>query len=187
MFVKVFWLASLIICFLFLGTFSTAFAGAPVIYTSNGNGLWNSAGTWLHPNPDPMLSPLTGVPGVGDSKFINHIVTVSSPTSNSGFAQVSGSLIIGSTFTNTGFFDGVTTNGVINFGTVTVNNGAIYQNSGLFDNISGATLTINTGGNFNNLGTANTHFHNEQALVVVDGILTNQADIQICGSIPKIY
>jgi hypothetical protein len=89
-----------------------------------------------------MLPALPGVPGVGDIKFVSHVVTASSPVSNSGLIQVSGSLIVDTTFTNTGFYDGINTNGLVNFGTVTVTTNGVYQNSGLFDNIGGATLTI---------------------------------------------
>ncbi|MDH3276597.1 MAG: hypothetical protein OEM21_00675 [Nitrosopumilus sp.] len=172
---KVFWISTLIISFLFLGTFSTAFAGVPVTYSTVANGDWNDGAIWRH--DDGVGNQIPGVPGSADTKFVNNAVTISSPVSNSGLIQVTGSLTISSTITNTGFFDGITTNGLVNFGTVTVANGGTYQNSGLFDNIGGAILTINTGGNFNNLGTANTHFHNEQATVNVIGTLTNQADI----------
>jgi len=162
-------LASVLILGL-IGTLYDAFA-APETFTSFQNGFYDSAATWR----DGMNNP--GVPGVGDTKIIGHLVTVQNTQSNSGQIQIgnSGTLEIDSTFTNDGFFDGFTTNGVLNFGgTVTVTINGIFQNNGLFNNLNSGTTTIDNGGQFNNnFAGGNAHFHNEDGLVTVDGIFTN--------------
>ncbi|MDH3676893.1 MAG: hypothetical protein OEQ12_01150 [Nitrosopumilus sp.] len=164
---------------------SPAFAGMTVTYSSNGNGFWNSPGTWLH--DDGMGNQIAGVPGTGDDKFISHTVTISSPVSNAGLVQVGGSLIVDSTLTNTGFNDGMTTRGIINFGTTTFTSNAVFNNNGLYENFGGTT-TINSGGQFfNNYASGNGHFHNEQGGFFVNGNLTNTGDIhQLTNGIMEV-
>jgi hypothetical protein len=153
-----------------VGTLDDAFAET---FTSVANGAWDSAGTWQDGMGDP------GVPGPADTKFINHIVTMSSPVTNDGQIQMGGTLIIDSTFTNNGFYDGMTTNGLLSFGgNITVTSNGLVQNNGLYDNLSGTTTTIDDGGQFfNNFADGNAHFHNEGATVIVNGNLTNHGDI----------
>jgi len=141
---------------------------------ASANGDWNSAGTWTDGVGDP------GVPGVADDKFVNHIITISSPVTNSGLIQIggSGTLTISSTFTNNGFFDGFITNGLENSGgTVTVTSTGIFENNGLYNNLFTGTTTIDVGGDFNNnYALGNAHFHNE-ATVTVKGEFMNYGDI----------
>ena len=153
-----------------VGTLDDAFAEE---FSSVNNGDWNSAATWQNEMNQP------GIPGTADDKNVNHIVTISSPVNNSGRIQIgTATLIIDSTLSNTGFFDGFTTRGIINFGTITVTTNGIIQNNGLYDNIFGATTTIDSGGQFiNNFASGNAHFHNEDGLVTVNGSLTNFGDI----------
>jgi len=160
-----------------IGMFATTVAIAET-FTSVNSGSWLSPVTWRDGNNDP------GVPGVADDKFVNHIVTISSPVTNSGRIQINnGTLTISSTFTNNGFFDGMTTNGLDNFGgTVSVTATGIVQNNGLYNNLnsslSSGTTTIDVGGQFfNNYASGNGHLHNEEGTITVKGRLTNSGDI----------
>jgi len=84
---------------LILGLFGTIDNAYAESFISFQNGDWNSASTWKNGVGD------FEAPGVADDTFVNHIITISSPVTNSGLISIggSGTLEISSTFTNNGF------------------------------------------------------------------------------------
>jgi len=104
------WVIIIIFSVLILGLFGTLDDAFAETFNAVSSGNYDSQSTWQDE------TGAQGVPGVDDDKNIDaqFTVTISNSVTNSGLIFNLGTLVIDATFTNTGFFDGETTRGVLN-------------------------------------------------------------------------
>jgi len=174
------WAVSVIASILFLGLFGGLDEAFAETFHAKFDGNWNSPGTWRGDSGADDVP--TRVPGPGDTAIILKGVTVTIQTNlvYSDRIDNSGTLKIKAKLTNNGIFiDPGPTNGVMNTGTgiIIISSTGEVQNNGLFNNLFGAKMTIEKGGKFFNNAGGNTHFHNENAEVSLEGDFVNNSDV----------